>query len=109
MTANFRIKPRAKADLRNIWHYTLERWSEEQADSYIRALFSRFEWLASRPNAGRHRPDIEKGYYCFPEGRHLVFYLVRDGGIDITGFKIHALHHVLVIRKGSPYIAVAHA
>lgn len=85
MAAQFRITSRAKADLRNIWHYTRESWSEEQADSYIRELYKRFEWLALRPRNGRHRPDIAEGYYCFPQGRHLVFYLIHDGGIDIIG------------------------
>ncbi len=81
----FRLTPRAKEDLRGIWNYTYDTWSESQADAYIAALFDRFEWLAAQPRIGKHRRDICDGYYCFPQGSHLVFYLIRDDGIDIIG------------------------
>ena len=45
----------------------------------------RFEWLAERPNLGKHRPEIKEGYYSYPQGSHVVFYLIRDDGIDIIG------------------------
>ena len=82
---NFRITPRAMADLKNIGRYTLEKWGKKQRDIYLRNLDKRFQWLADDPQLGRHRPDIEKGYYCFPQGSHLVFYIMRDSGIDIIG------------------------
>lgn len=89
--ANFRLTPRAKADLRSIWRYTVDEWNEAQAERYILALDQRFSWLASRPKAGKHRIDIEEGYYCFPQGKHLIFYLIRDGGIDIIGIPHKAM------------------
>ena len=85
MAEKFRLTPRAKEDLRRIWLYTRDAWSEDQADHYVTAIYQRFEWLAARPKTGKHRPDIENGYYCFPQGRHLVFYLIRDEHIDIIG------------------------
>lgn len=85
MSNAFRITPRAKADLKNIWSYTLGVWGEAQADKYVREIYARFEWLAARPNIGKHRPDIGRDYYCFAQGRHLVFYLIREHGIDIIG------------------------
>src|SRR5688572_5450513 len=85
MSRPFNITPRAKADLQGIWTYTLEVWGEAQADRYVAALFDRFNWLAQRPQMGKHRADIQEGYYCFPQGAHLVFYLIRLGGIDVIG------------------------
>lgn len=85
MTRKVNITPRAKADLQDIWTYTLEIWGEAQADKYIGELFERFEWLAEQPQLGKHRPDVENGYHCFGQGRHLVFYLIRDTAIDIIG------------------------
>jgi toxin ParE1/3/4 len=82
---NFRITPRARADLKNIGRYTFEKWGKKQRDVYLRNLDKRFQWLADNPQLGRHRPDIEEGYYCFPQGSHLVFYIMRDSGIDIIG------------------------
>ncbi len=85
MANPFNLTPRAKEDLRSIWNYTFDVWSEAQADRYVTQLYERFSWLAVRPRMGKHRPDIAEGYYCFLQGSHLVFYLIREGGIDIIG------------------------
>lgn len=81
----FNLTPRAKEDLRGIWRYTISVWGEEQADLYITNLYKRFEWLSQQPRTGKHRTDICEGYYCFPQGSHLVFYLIREKQIDIIG------------------------
>jgi toxin ParE1/3/4 len=31
------------------------------------------------------RPDIKAGYHSFPQGSHVIFCLIRGGGIDIIG------------------------
>ena len=82
---DFRITPRARDDLKNIGRYTLKIWGKKQRDIYLRSLDKRFQWLAEHPKAGKHRPDIRESYHCFPQGSHLVFYILRDGGIDIIG------------------------
>lgn len=82
---DFRITPRARDDLKNIGRYTLKIWGKKQRDIYLRSLDKRFQWLAGHPKAGKHRPDIQEGYHCFPQGSHLVFYALRDDGIDIIG------------------------
>ena len=51
----------------------------------MRALDRRFHWLAENPALGRPRPDVKEGYFSYPEGRHVIFYLIREGGIDIIG------------------------
>lgn len=81
----FRITPKAKADLINIGRYTLKTWGKEQRNTYLRNLDKRFHWLAENPHFGRHRPEIQEVFYCFPQGMHLVFYVIRDNGIDIIG------------------------
>ena len=85
MANPFNLTYRAREDLRGIWKYTTEVWNETQADRYITGLYKRFSWLAEFPRIGKHRPDICEGYYCFPQGSHLVFYLIRDNEIDIIG------------------------
>jgi toxin ParE1/3/4 len=65
--------------------YSYEKSGIEQADYYLRSLSSRFSWLAENPRLGKPRTDIKPGYYCFPEGMHLVFYKMTDNGIDIIG------------------------
>ena len=85
MKRSFRITPRAAQDLRNIARYTLKTWGRPQRDIYLRAIDRRFSWLAENPNLGKPRPEIKNGYYSYPQGAHVIFYLVRVGGIDIIG------------------------
>lgn len=85
MAAKFNLTPRAREDLGGIWTYSFDTWGEVQADHYITEIYKRFSWLAARPLAGKHRPDICEGYYCFPQGSHLVFYLIRGEDFDIIG------------------------
>ena len=85
MTANHTIRKLAENDLEQIWLYTFHEWGIEQADKYIRTLLSRFSWLSKNPQLGKQRNDIKSGYYCFPEGRHLIFYTITKSGIHIIG------------------------
>ncbi len=85
MAKSYNLTFRAEEDLSDIWKYTTEVWNEIQADRYIAGLYKRFSWLAEYPRLGKYRPDICKGYYCFPQGSHLVFYFIRDNEINIIG------------------------
>ena len=85
MTPSYSLRALAQEDLEEIWLYTYEEWGDDQADKYLDLLFSRFTWLAENPLLGKKRDDIKAGYYCFPEGMHLVFYTLTKKGIDIIG------------------------
>jgi toxin ParE1/3/4 len=85
MTAQFRLTPRAAADLDEIADYTMEEWEAAQMGDYLRSLNQRFEWLAQNPLAGRERNDVHPGYRSFPEGSHVIFYIVSDENVDIIG------------------------
>ncbi len=82
---NYRITPKAAQDLRNIGRYTQNTWGRRQRDTYLRAFEKRFAWLAEQPDRGKHRQDVKEGYYSYLQGAHVVFYLIRDDGIDIIG------------------------
>ena len=81
----FRLTPRATKDLRSIAAYTLQTWGPKQRNAYLRALDHRFVWLAEHPDLGKPRSDIKAGYHSYPQGSHVIYYLIRDGGIDIIG------------------------
>ena len=80
-----RVRQSVYEELEEIWQYSLSNWGIDQADQYIRDLTSRFEWLSENPQAGKQRDDIKPGYYCFPQGSHLVFYRIIDDTLDILG------------------------
>ena len=81
----FRITHRAREDLKSIARYSERHWGKVQRDNYLVALNARFEWLAFHPQMGKHRTDIQPGYYSFPQGSHVVFYLIQDDHIAIIG------------------------
>lgn len=85
MTRTVKITPRAQQDLKNIGRYTLKKWGKNKRDSYLRNLDQRFRWLADHPKVGKHRIDIEEGYYCYLQGSHLIFYTIGENCIHIIG------------------------
>lgn len=80
-----RVTPRAREDLKNIGRYTERTWGKTQRNRYLKDIEARFHWLAENPLLGKHRADICEGYYSFPEGQHVVFYLIGRKFIDIIG------------------------
>ncbi|MCF6327440.1 MAG: type II toxin-antitoxin system RelE/ParE family toxin [Devosiaceae bacterium] len=85
MSGIFHITPRAGEDLISIGRYTLKKWNRVQRDKYLREIDRRFQWLANKPELGKHRREIEEGYYSFPQGSHVIFYIILEDRIDIIG------------------------
>ena len=85
MSGNYALRELARSDLEAIWVYTAEHWGVEQAERYLQGLFDCFGELAVNPMLGRERDDVKAGYRSFPHGRHMVFYLMASGSIEVIG------------------------
>jgi toxin ParE1/3/4 len=85
MSGTYALRELARADLEAIWIYILEQWGVEQAERYLRGLFDCFEELAANPGLDRDRDDVKAGYRSFPQGRHVVFYVIASVGIEVIG------------------------
>lgn len=83
--ADYRLTPRALADLDAIAEYSLRRWGRARTGGYLSALTDRMAWLAASPGLGRRRDEIAPGYRCFPEGSHQIFYIEAEDHISIIG------------------------
>ena len=70
----YRLSVQAEADLAEIWAYSAEQWDLEQADRYIDALVSRFDWLCDNPRPCKPRPDVTGGLYSYPQQSHVIFF-----------------------------------
>jgi toxin ParE1/3/4 len=70
----YRISVKAAEDLENIWLYTFENWSLEQADRYVNLLFDEIEYLSGKPNSGKDYSYIRDSYLCSNVKSHLIFY-----------------------------------
>lgn len=72
--AKFHLSNKAVEDLSNIWDYTYEVWSEEQADKYYKILLNSCQEISESPNIGRNYNDIAKNLLAFLVKRHIIFY-----------------------------------
>jgi toxin ParE1/3/4 len=98
----YALHQQAQYDLEAIWIYSYREWGVEQADQYIRALLSRFTWLSENPQLGKQRTEIKPGYYCFPEGMHLIFYKITQDGINIIGVPHQNMDIVSYFHENPP-------
>jgi toxin ParE1/3/4 len=78
------LSPRAQSDMEGIWDYTAERWSNEQAERYIRALQEAIETIAADPRRARSCDHIRAGYRKYSVGAHVIFFRAAINGIDIV-------------------------
>ncbi len=83
--ANYKLTNKAVEDLSKIWIYTLETWSEKQADKYYSALISKCQILAKNPDIGKQYIGISKKLYGTKVNRHIIFYrTLSDDYVEIT-------------------------
>mgnify|MGYP002712995770 CR=1 FL=1 len=78
------FSPRAKLDLGEIWDYTLSQWGVEQAEKYVRELWSVVKRAADSPTEFVDIGDVRRGYRKFSSGSHVVFFKVTGNGIDVV-------------------------
>lgn len=89
------IKEEALLDLEEIWLYTFQNWSIEQADRYHDLIIKEIEFLASTPASGRNQDYIRLGYRSSKVKSHILFYLYNNSEIEI----IRILHESMSIRN----------
>jgi toxin ParE1/3/4 len=74
--AELKFTNRAVEDLADIWNYTLETWSERQADRYYEMLVGSCREVAANPSCGRNYDQIASDIFGLLAGRHVVFYKI---------------------------------
>jgi toxin ParE1/3/4 len=79
----YRLSPKAEADLEEIWLYTFNNWSLEQADRYHDSLVEAFENLANGNVSGRS-VDVRDGYFKYLVGSHVIFYRFAESGLIVV-------------------------
>jgi len=72
--AKFSLTNKAVEDLSNIWNYTLNEWSEDQADKYYLELIEGCENLAENPNFGKNYDKIDLNIFGYLVNMHIIFY-----------------------------------
>lgn len=83
--AKFHLSNKAVEDLNSIWLYTLETWSEDQADFYYHELVKACQNIANRPTyLDKEYQEIMPGLYGHHIYKHLIFYILVEDGVEIV-------------------------
>ena len=83
--ANYKLTNKAVEDLTNIWEYTTEEWSEQQADRYYKLLLSRCQEIANQPELGKKYEGIKNDLLGLKAEKHIIFYRKQENKpIEIT-------------------------
>ena len=72
--AKFSFTNRALDDLIEIWDYTVEQWSENQAQTYYNLIMASCMDLANNPQLGRSYNIISQNLLGYKCGEHIIFY-----------------------------------
>jgi toxin ParE1/3/4 len=74
----YKISGKAALDLEEIWFYTYQNWSAEQADRYFDLLMDEIEHLSKYVESGKSVEYIKKAYRVSKVKSHLIFYKESD-------------------------------
>lgn len=78
---NYDLTPEAAEDLYKIWEYTVDTWSETQADKYYTQLIAAFKEISSHPDTtGKQYNLIYPGLRGYHAGKHIVFFVKERCG-----------------------------
>jgi toxin ParE1/3/4 len=80
----YKLAPLADEDLAEIVATTIGRWGYEQAKEYAQLIDGALSKLAEYPDIGRQRADVYANARSLPVEKHIVFYQVCEGGIEVA-------------------------
>jgi toxin ParE1/3/4 len=89
-----RLTPLAEADLEDIWRYTSEHWSLEQANHYHNDLVATMQAL-TRGDISGHICSVRDGYLQYAAGSHILFYRETPRTLDV----VRVLHQRMDINR----------
>ena len=83
--AKYKLTNKAVDDLTQIWNYTFNKWSENQADKYYQMLIDTCEGVANNSDLGKNYSGVTENLLGFKVGRHIIFYrFIGENEIEIT-------------------------
>ena len=90
------LRQEAIDDLNDIWSYTFEEWSENQADKYYAMIKIACHGIGDNPDIGRRYTEISDNLLGLKSGMHIIFYqIVTDSEIEV----IRILHERMDLKN----------
>ncbi len=72
--SSYLLTEKAIKDLTEIWNYTVDTWSENQADKYYKELVNFCQTLSEKPQNSRSYSQLIPSLKGVKINRHIVFY-----------------------------------
>lgn len=95
--AKYELTKEAAEDLYKIWDYTVDTWSEQQADKYYSQLITSFRKIAEKPTrTGKSYDTVYPGLRGERVGKHVVFFLTRN---DKATLIVRILHERMDFKR----------
>jgi len=94
--AKYRFTNEAVKDLEEIWSYTKQKWSLEQADRYYNLIIDEIEFISNNPLHGRSIDYIKEGYRSTKVKSHVIFYKQQEEDMIII---VRILHQSMDCEK----------
>jgi len=89
------LRQKAIDDLNDIWDYTFEQWSENQADNYYGAIKFACKEIGENPYLGREYAGIKGNLLGLKSGKHIIFYhVISEDEIEV----IRILHERMDLK-----------
>ncbi len=82
--------------MNDIWIYTLNKWTKEQADRYYDLIISEIEFVADNFLTGKSAEQTRKQYRVTNIKSHLIFYRKLEN--DIVEI-VRILHQRMDVKK----------
>ncbi|PKP43271.1 MAG: type II toxin-antitoxin system RelE/ParE family toxin [Bacteroidetes bacterium HGW-Bacteroidetes-10] len=94
--ARFCFSKKAVEDLSQIWDYTVNIWSDNQADVYYNLIIETCREIAVNPKLGKDYSIVSEHMYGIRTGRHIIFYrILETSDIEI----IRILHEQMDLKN----------
>ncbi|RZJ70481.1 type II toxin-antitoxin system RelE/ParE family toxin [Flavobacterium sp.] len=80
----YRITEAAYNDLSDIYFYTTEKWSEEQASKYFESIIAEIELFSEHPENAKQMSKVRIDFFYFRALLHYVFFKKNDDTIEVV-------------------------
>ena len=88
------LTPLAESDLEDIWLYTRDTWSVQQAENYVGEIVETIEQLCAGTQRGR-AVDVREGYLKFAVRAHMIYYRLSEPTLEV----IRILHQRMDVGR----------
>lgn len=77
------FRPQAQLDVAEIWDYTVEKWSGEQANIYLLGLNALLETLCEFPEIARLRTEFMPHVRIHTYKSHVIIYQNDESTLEV--------------------------